>query len=165
MWSSILDMTSTLDVKLTCHYMEVIMLFCKTNTRAYKTYQRDSMAFGILYALLVFLSAWCVKHHLPDGTFWLYFWSLMPTLPLVAIVARMAKYLIDETDEYQRLMTMQSLLIGTAALVITLLVNDFLRAFAKANPLEPFVAFVIFAAAMGSTTLVQRFRNRVRDNE
>ncbi len=141
------------------------MLFCRTNTKAYKTYQRDSMAFGIVYALLVFLSAWCVKHHVPDGRFWLYFWSLVPTMPLVAIVARLAKYLNDETDEYQRPMTMQSLLIGTAALVITLLVNDFLRAFAKASPLDPFVAFVIFSAAMGLTKLMQRFRNRVLDDE
>ena len=141
------------------------MLFCRTNTKAYKTYQRDSMAFGIVYALLVFLSAWCVKHHVPDGRFWLYFWSLVPAVPLMGIVGRLAKYLNDETDEYQRLMTMQSLLIGTAALVITLLVNDFLRAFAKASPLAPFVAFVIFSAAMGLTKVVQRFRNRVSDDE
>jgi len=140
------------------------MSFCKINTKAHKTYQRDSMVLGIVYALLVFLSAWCVKHHVPDGSFWLYFWSLMPTLPLIGIVARLAKYLNDETDEYQRLMMMQSLLIGTAALVITLLVNDFMRAFAKANPLEPFVAFVIFSAAMGLTKMVQWIRNRVRDD-
>ena len=141
------------------------MLFCKTNTKAYKTYQRYSVAFGIAYALLVFLSAWCVKHHVPDGRFWLYFWSLVPTVPLVGLVAQMAKYLNDETDEYQRVMMMQSLLIGTAALVITLLVNDFLRAFAKASSLEPFVAFVIFSAAMGLTKVVQSFRNRVGDDE
>ncbi len=141
------------------------MLFCKADTKAYKTYQRDSVAFGVVYALLVFVSAWCVKHHVLDGTFWLYFWSLLPTVPLVAMVARMAKYLNDETDEYQRLMTMQSLLMGTAALVITLLVNDFLRAFAKASPLEPFVAFVIFSATMGLTKMVQWFRNRVAGDE
>jgi cobalamin synthase len=123
------------------------------------------MAFGIVYALLVFLSAWCVKHEVPEGKFWLYFWSLLPTAPLLGMVARMAKYLKDETDEYQRLMTMQSLLMGTAALVITLLVSDFLRAFAKASPMEPFVGFVIFASVMGLTKMVQRFRNRVRDDE
>ena len=139
-------------------------MFCKTNTRAYKTYQRDSMAFGIVYALLVFLSAWCVKHHVPEGRSWMYFWSLLPTVPLVAMVARMAKYLNEETDEFQRLMTMQSLLMGTAALLITLLVNDFLRAFAKASPLDPFVAFVVFSVAMGLTMMVQGFRNRVRDD-
>ncbi len=140
------------------------MLFCRINTKAYKTYQRDSMALGIAYALLVFASAWCVKHHLPDGSFWLYFWALMPTVPLIGIVARLAKYLNDETDEYQRLMAMQSLLIGTAALVITLLVNDFMRAFAKADPLEPFVAFVVFCSAMALTKMVQSIRNRVRDD-
>ena len=140
------------------------MLFCKGSTRAYQTYQRDSIAFGIVYGVFVFLSAWCVKHHVPEGRFWMYFWALVPTVPLVALVARMAQYLNAETDEYQRLMTMQSLLIGTAALVIALLVNDFLRAFAKASPLEPFVAFVIFSATMGLTKMVQRFRNRVRDD-
>ena len=140
------------------------MLFFKANTKAYKTYRRDSMALGIVYGLLIFLSAWCVKHHVPDGVFWLYFWSVLPAVPLVGMVARLARYLSDETDEYQRLMMMQSLLIGTAALVITLLVNDFLRAFAKASPLDPFVAFVIFCAAMGFTKMVQWIRNRVRDD-
>jgi xanthine/uracil permease len=140
-------------------------MFCKASTKAYKTYQRDSIVFGIVYAALVFVSAWYVKHSAMESRSWLYFWSVLPTIPLVGMVARMAKYLNEETDEYQRLMTMQSLLIGTAALVITLLVNDFLRAFAKAEPLEPFVAFVIFSAAMGLTKLVQWFRNRVRDDE
>jgi phosphatidylserine synthase len=139
-------------------------MFCKTNTRAYKSYQRDSIGFGILYTLLVFLSVWCLKHHLPEGRSWTYFWSLLPTVPLVAMVARMAKYLKDETDEFQRLMAMQALLMGTAALLITLLVNDFMRAFAKASPLDPFMAFVIFCAAWGLTQMVQWLRNRVRDD-
>ena len=122
------------------------------------------MLLSIAYAALLLVAAWVVKHKAPTGAL-LYTLSVLPAVPLAGVVLRMAKYLSEETDEYQRAMTVQSLLIGTAALVISLLVNDFLRAFAKADALEPFVGFVIFCGAMAATKGVQWLRDRVPAND
>ena len=93
--------------------------------------------------------------------FYLYFWSILPAIPVVGVIVRMGRYLQTEKDEYQRLLAMQAILVGTAALLATLVVNDFVRAFAGVAALPPFTSFLIFCAGMAITQLVQRLRDRV----
>ena len=50
----------------------------------------------------------------------------------------MGVYLNEEKDEYVRMMTMRSLVAGTAALLVVLVVNDFLRTISGAAALAPF---------------------------
>jgi hypothetical protein len=116
------------------------------------------------YAVVLLCSVWFVKH---DGheRFYLYFWSVLPAIPIIGIVLRMGQYLQEEKDEYQRWLVMQSILVGTALLLGTVVVNDFLRAFANAAGLPPFAGFIIFCAGMGAMQLVQRLRNKVPVDE
>ncbi len=99
------------------------------------------------------------------SSFFLYFWSVLPSIPVIAIIARTGRYLKEEKDEYQRLMTMQAILTGTAALLGTILVSDFLRSFARTGALPPFAGFLIFCAGMAGTQAFQKLRNRVPDGE
>ena len=62
-----------------------------------------------------------------------------------------------------RMMAMQAILAGTAALLATLLVSDFLRDFANTGSLPPFVGFLIFCGGMTLAKLVQWLRNRASD--
>ncbi len=139
-------------------------MFCKGSTVAKKRYQRDSLRFMAAYVAVLLGSSWFVKH---DGgeKFFLYFWSLLPAIPVVGVIFRMGRYLAEETDEYQRLMTMRSILVGTAALLGTVVVSDFLRSFAGMGDLPPFTGFLIFCGAMAGTEWVQKIRNRVPDGE
>ena len=122
-------------------------MFCKGSTVARKRYERDTLRFMVLYAVVLLCSNWFVKH---DGAerFYLYFWSGIPAIPVVAIIVRMGRYLREEKDEYQRLLAMQSILVGTAALLVTVVVSDFLRAFARVRALPPFTGFLVFCAGM-----------------
>ena len=64
-----------------------------------------------VYLVVVFGSALMVKHLAPQG--WqLYFWSVLPSIPVLGVVWRMGRYLREETDEYLRLLTMQAILVG-----------------------------------------------------
>jgi len=135
------------------------MLFCKGATTAKKAYQRSVLQFMAAYAVVLFCSSWFVKH---DGAehFYLYFWSVIPAIPIIGVIFRMGKYLREEKDEYQRLLTMQSILVGTGALLAAIVFNDFIRAFAKSPGLPPFWFFMIFCAGMGLTQAFLKFRNR-----
>jgi phosphotransferase system glucose/maltose/N-acetylglucosamine-specific IIC component len=139
-------------------------MLCKNETGARKRYQRDVVRFMAAYIVVLLGSSWFVKH---DGVehFYLYFWSLIPALPIIAMILRMGRYLREETDEYQKLMRMRAILAGTAALLGALVVDDFLRAFAHAGGFPPFVLFIIFAIAMGTTESVQSLVNRARNDE
>lgn len=139
------------------------MLFCKANTPARKRYERDAMRFLAAYVVVVFCSAWFVKH---DGAepFYRYFWSVLPAIPIVSLVWRMGRYLQEEKDEYQRLIRMQSLLLGTGAMIAVLVVSDFLRTYAHARDLPPFTLFVTFGLGNATGEVLNWFRNRVRDD-
>ena len=133
-------------------------------TAARKRYHRSVLQFMVAYIVVLLCSSWFVKH---DGAehFYLYFWSIIPAIPIIAMIVRMGRYFQEETDEYQKLMRMRTILVGTAALVGALVVDDFLRAFAHAAGFRPFVLFLIFAFAMGITESVQSVNNRADGDE
>ena len=76
----------------------------------------------------------------------------------------MGLYLQEEKDEYIRLITMRSLVAGTAALLAVMAVNDFLRSISGAAALPVFASWVTFFVAFGAAQAVQTMRNRVRDD-
>lgn len=139
-------------------------MFCKGASPARKRYERDLFRFMAVYALLLFGCSWILHQHGAEHLT-LYALSVLPALPVLAVIFRMGRYLREETDEYQRMLAMQAILVGTAALLGTLVVNDFLRAFAGSPALPPFVSFVLFCAGMGLTQLVQKLRDRVPDGD
>lgn len=135
------------------------MLFCKGSTGAKKRYQRAVLQFMGCYIVVLFCSSWFVKH---DGAerFYLYFWSVIPAIPIVAVIVRMGQYLREETDEYERWMATQSILVAAGTLLAVVVVSDFLRAFAHVGAIPPFWCFMIFCLAMGATSGWQKLRNR-----
>jgi hypothetical protein len=137
-------------------------MFCKDNTPASKRYQRRTMTAMAGYLVVILASSWIVRHDHPQG--WhLYFWSVLPAIPIVAVIVHMGRYLSEETDEYLRLRTMRSLLFATGALLGTIVVSDFLQAFANAPAFPPFVSFMIFAFTFAATQGVQQLRDRASD--
>jgi hypothetical protein len=139
------------------------MNFCETSTPAGKRYQRRVLVTMSVYLVVLFGSIFVVKHTHPHG--WLlYAISLLPALPILAMLASMGVYLQEEKDEYIRLMTMRSLVAGTAVLLMVLVVSDFLRTISSAPPLAPFASWVTFFLAFGAAQMVQTMRNRVRDD-
>jgi hypothetical protein len=139
-------------------------MFCAGASEAKKRYQRDVLRWMVLYAVLLVCSVWFVKHE-GSERFFLYFWSAVPSVPVLGVLWRMGQYLREEKDEYLRWMTMQAILVGTGVLLAVVLVSDFLRAFANNGALPPFVAFLIFCGGMAATQAVQRLRNRVSADE
>jgi hypothetical protein len=139
-------------------------MFCKERTPAFKRYQRRVQVAMVAYVVVILGAVRIVKHDAPVG--WhLYFWSVLPALPVIAVIVAMGRYLTEEKDEYQRLRMMQAILVGTAALLSTVIVNDFVQTFAHAVAFPPFTGFIAFAAAMAIVQGVQRLRDRSSGDE
>jgi cytochrome c biogenesis protein CcdA len=135
-------------------------MFCKEKTPAFQRYQRRVQVAMGAYLLLLLGSVYVLKHGSPHG--WLlYGLSVLPALPIIVVIVAMGRYLGEEKDEYQRLKMMQAILVGTAALLTTVIVNDFVQTFAHTVAFPPFTSFIIFAAAMAIVQGVQRLRDRV----
>jgi len=131
---------------------------CSSATPARKRYERRVLTLMLVYLPTIFLTGRFVRHHALQG--WLlYFWSILPAIPVIALIAMMGRYLQEETDEYQRVLTVRALLVATAALLGTLVVDDFLRSFAS-TAIPPFIGFTIFWLSFAIAIGVQTLRDR-----
>ncbi len=139
------------------------MSVCETSTPANKRYQRRVLGTMSVYLVVLFGAIFVVRHTHPHG--WLlYTISVLPALPILAMLGSMGVYLQEEKDEYLRLVTMRSLVAGTAVLLMVLVVSDFLRTISGAPALAPFSSWVTFFLAFGVAQGIQKMRNRVRDD-
>jgi hypothetical protein len=90
----------------------------------------------------------------------LYLMALLPTIPVVGIVATVARYLARETDEFIRALVVQSLLWG---LGITFAVDTYLGGL-FAHPqifrLIPILNIDLFCVSVGVAVRIQLWRNR-----
>jgi xanthosine utilization system XapX-like protein len=139
------------------------MSFCGTTTPASRRYQQRMLVTMLLYLAVTLGVVTIVKHAHPHG--WLlYAIALVPALPMLAMMGALGVYLQEEKDEYIRLITMRSLLAGTAVLLAVLVVNDVLRSISGTAALPAFTGWVVFFVAFGAAQGVQTMRNRVRDD-
>lgn len=84
--------------------------------------------------------------------------SLLPALPVLGCVAVIARYLVEEEDEYLRLRAAQASLIGTGLLLVAAILWGFLQQAGLAGAVRPGWAFPVWAAGMGLGQAMLRAR-------
>ena len=138
--------------------------YSKDSSPARKRYERDLLRFTVAYAVVVFCSAWFVRH---DGAerFYFLFWSVIPAIPILSVMVRMGRYLREEKDDSQRMLAMQAILVGTATLMGTLVVNELVKPFTRTQVFPAFVSFLLFIVGTGITQRLQGLRDRVPDSD
>jgi hypothetical protein len=117
-----------------------------------------------LYLVILCLCLKLVKT-VPMHGWLLYVVALLPAVPVIAVLASLARYLQEETDEYLRMLATRSLLVASGALLLTIVVNDFLRVIAHGAALSPFVCFGVFFTAFGIAQMVQDVVSRGGNDE
>lgn len=82
---------------------------CNPTSVAFKRYNRRVVWFSILYAVFLLGSTYGFKHHLLSGAgMWIA--AILPALAIIGMFVAIGRYLIEEQDEYLRmLMVRQSL--------------------------------------------------------
>jgi hypothetical protein len=98
------------------------------------------------------------QHH-PSTTV-IYLLAALTTLPVVGIVTIVGRYLARETDEFVRVMVVQSILWG---LGITFVVDTFLGSlwpYPELFKLIPILNIDLFCVSVGFAIRIQMWRNR-----
>ena len=79
----------------------------------------------------------------------LYVIAVLPALPLIGVVWALGRFLIEETDEYQRALAVRKMLVASGFLLVVATVWGFLEEFGLAPHLPAYWCFIVWCFGLG----------------
>ena len=137
---------------------------CRVKSKAEKKYLKRLIWAMSVYLVVVLLTTLLVRHGYVTG--WLlYVVAVVPCIPVLRLIHVLALYVQEETDEFQRLLVVRSILCGGAAMLVVAAFSDFLRSYTKIGELPPFTMFMVFWVVFGLAQGVQGMMTRAVGDE
>lgn len=109
--------------------------------------RRFAPAMASYVVLILGVSFWL--KHAPPAAPLLYLAAILPALPLLVVIWAIGRYLVEEADEYQRALHVQSVLWGAGVTLALATVWGFLEMYARAPHVPAYWGFTLFCAAWG----------------
>lgn len=114
---------------------------------------------GLLACLLSYMALLVLAHGaesaLPPASPLMIAAAIAPVLPMLACLGVIARYLVEEPDEYQRMLAVRSSLVGTGVLLAVAMVWEALYQAQLVESAHTGLAFVVWCAGFGVGRLVQ----------
>lgn len=124
--------------------------------RAIKRYNRTIFALSAVYAVTLFAAIYVFNHHLVSGAVAVIV-SILPALPIIGMFAAIARYLIEESDEYIRMMEVRKTLVATGFALGIATIWGFMESFEVVGHVESFYIAVLWFGGLGVGSVVNRF--------
>ena len=134
------------------------MSICANNA-ATKTYVRRLAAVMTAYLIFLVTTVRYLERHHPSRLL-ACMMALLPALPVVGAIVVIGMYLAEEKDEYQRTVTVESILWGVGVTMATLTVWGFLEIFAGVAHFQTYLACPLFWVLVAAATPLVRMRYR-----
>lgn len=100
---------------------------------AIRRYIRRLAGFMLVYVLLIFLTGY-VFRHMPPARPWAYGVAVIPALPIIGVFWTIARLLVEETDEYLRMLFVRQSLFATGFCLTVMTVWEFLQNYEVVAP-------------------------------
>jgi uncharacterized membrane protein YcfT len=132
---------------------------CLPNNQASKRYNKRYLIATPLYLVLLSLAVYILRHYHPSRPLAIVI-AILPTIPLVAMIAIAGLYLKEETDEFQRSIFQQSILWSIGLVLAVTSIWGLLEMIASVPHLPVFYVFPAFCIFFGicSPLLKRRYR-------
>jgi hypothetical protein len=108
------------------------------------------------YVAVLFGSLWVIKTYHPNGAL-LWLLGVAPAIPVIGVIAAMGLYIMEETDEFLRLVLVQSMLWGIGVTLALCTAWGFLE---NVGVVPHFPLYLVFAVFCGAFGLAQPFVRR-----
>lgn len=125
-------------------------------TPAMRRYNRRFLAMSFGYVLALFVALGATRQLAIQGPL-LWLLALLPTIPIMGMIWTIARLLVEETDEYQRMRMVRASLIATGLLLVVATLWGFLEMFGLVPHLEMWAAFPIWALGLGVGQMANRW--------
>jgi hypothetical protein len=116
--------------------------------RAIQRYNKRVIVLSLIYSALLVGAVYGFKHHLVNGVFaWVA--GTLPALPIIGIFAAIGLYLLEESDEYLRMMTVRQTLWASGFSLSIATIWGFLESFDLVSHLPVYWVSVLWFGGLG----------------
>ena len=123
---------------------------------ALKQYRSRVIWLSLLYVATLIISIYAFNHRLIEGPFG-YLAAIMPALPIIGIFAAIGRYLVDEQDEYVRMLMVRQTLWASGFALSLATIWGFLESFGLAGHIDAFYVAVAWFGGLGLGACINRF--------
>lgn len=127
---------------------------------AARRYLRRFIPTIIAYVAVLFASSFAIEAWNPSGPV-LVLLSILPALPIIAVLVVIGLYLTEETDEYLRSRIVTAMLIGTGAVLSVATVMGFMQIGGVIGTIDVFWAFPLWCIVWGLAQCGLGLRDRM----
>jgi hypothetical protein len=124
---------------------------------AQRLYAKRFLVLMLSYVAILLAVAWTFNRFHPSGPL-AYLLGVLPALPVIGIFLSMGWYLIEETDEYLRLVEAQKSLIATGFMLTIATAWGFLQSFDLLPNVNFYWAAILWFAGLGFASCIQAAR-------
>jgi uncharacterized membrane protein len=138
----------------------IFVMICMPISKAGRRYILRLAPMMLTYLIFLFIAQWTFHHLHPAGVV-VYILAVLPALPLIGSLAVVGLYIAEESDEFERMIVVQSMLWGLGAALSIGTIWSFLEDYANA-PHVSFTFYVYFSfwIVMGIAQPIIRRRYR-----
>jgi uncharacterized YccA/Bax inhibitor family protein len=118
-------------------------------------YNKRVIVLSLIYAAFLIGAVYGFKHHLVSGGFaWIV--AILPALPIIGIFAAIGLYLVEEQDEYVRMLMVRQTLWASGFSLSIATVWGFLESFELVNHVEVYWVSVLWFGGLGLGNFANR---------
>lgn len=122
---------------------------------ASKRYNRRVIGLSLAYALFILFAVYGFKHHLLHGPF-AYVAAILPALPIIGIFGVMGRYLIEEQDEYLRMLTVRQSLWASGFALSVATIWGFLESFDLVGHVDSYNIAIVWFFGLGFGSIINK---------
>ena len=113
-----------------------------------RRYNRSVILLSLAYALILFGVITFFKNSSPTGLS-AYAAAILPALPIIGVFFAMGRYLVDEQDEYLRMLTVRQTLWASGFMLSVATIWGFLENFDLVHHIDAYYAAVLWFGGLG----------------
>jgi hypothetical protein len=117
-------------------------------SKASKTYNVRVLWLSLFYGVFLMAAVYGFRHQLLTGPV-AYLAAVLPALPIIGIFAAIGRYLVEEQDEYLRMLMVRQTLWASAFALSIATVWGFLESFDMVGHVEAYYVAVLWFGGLG----------------
>ena len=124
-------------------------------SKPFRRYNMRVVWLSLLYSAFLIGAVYSFKHELLSG-FAAYVAAILPALPVIGIFAAIGRYLVEEQDEYVRMLMVRQTLWASGFALSVATVWGFLESFDLAGHVDSYYIVVLWFGGLGLGACINR---------